>query len=289
MSIAKWFDRAQSDGFAIGAFNVANLETFKAVIEAAQAEHSPVIIESSDGEAAFVGPANLVDLVDNARQETGLPIFLNLDHSREPDKVITGIEAGFDLVHYDGSKNDIDTNIRNLRELVPSAHRHHILVEGEADYIIEGSEVRNMSAAEGKAKSVMTDPARAAEFVAKTSIDTFAVSIGNVHGLYTSPKKLDLELLGKIRAALTCYLSLHGGSGISDDQITRAIEVGKLVKINVSTELRQAYHDGLEQALVAQPDEVAMYKITPDVIDKVKQIIQAKMRLFGSSGKAAAS
>lgn len=288
-NVKNWFEQAQQEGFAIGAFNVANLETFKAVIAAATAENSPAIIESSDGETAYVGDDNLVDLVRNAREATGLPIFLNLDHSRTPENVLKAIEAGYDLVHYDGSKDSLERNIKNLIEITKFAHAKHILVEGESDYIIEGSEVRSISAAEGRAQSQMTEPDKAADFVKTTGIDTLAVSIGNVHGLYTSPKQLDLELLERIRARVSCFLSLHGGSGISDDQIRRAISIGKIVKINVSTELRLAFRQGLETELDKHPTEVAIYKLTPPAIAEVEKIVRAKMRLFGSSGKATGS
>jgi fructose-bisphosphate aldolase class II len=285
-SAQTWFFKAQTEGFAIGAFNVANFETFKAVVAAAVAEASPVMIESSDGETAYVGADNLVDLVANAREETGLPIFLNLDHSRNFDKVTIGIEAGYDLVHYDGSKEAVEVNLQILKKVIPLAHQKNVLVEGEMDYIIEGSEVRGLSAAEGRAQSHLTDPEAAAAFVQASGLDTFAVSIGNVHGLYTTPKELDFERLAAIRKKITCFLSLHGGSGISDDQIRRAIALGRIVKINISTELRQALRQGLEEGLVTHPSEVAMYKITPKAITAVQNVVVKKMRLFGSAGKA---
>lgn len=287
MTARDWFTRAATEGFAIGAFNVGSLETFQAVIAAAVAERSPVLIESSDGETAYVGADNLVDLVANARQETGLPIFLNLDHSRTPEKVQLAIDAGYDLVHYDGSKESVDTNRTNLQRLVPIAHTRDILVEAEMDYIIEGSEVRHIPAAEGRAQSHLTNPDAAAQFVSATGVDTFAVSIGNVHGLYTTPKQLDFDRLQKIRARVDCFLSLHGGSGIDDAQIAQAISVGRIVKINISTELRQAMRRGLESALTEHPDEMALYKLTPEAIAAVQKIVQAKMRVFGSAGKAA--
>ncbi len=286
MTVRKWFQRAEVEGFAIGAFNVSTLETLKAVVQAAQKMSSPVLIESSDGETGYVGAANLADLIRNAREETGLPIFLNLDHSRTLENVAIGIEAGYDLVHYDGSKESPATNLEILKKVTYLARVKHILVEGELDYIIEGSELRTISAAEGRAQSTLTDPDQAADFVASSGLDTFAVSIGNVHGLYRTPKLLDFELLARIRERLPCFLSLHGGSGISDDQIKRAIQIGRIVKINVSTELRQALRLGIEESLVHHPDEVAMYKLTPEAIAGVQKIVEAKMRLFGSSGKA---
>lgn len=281
-SVHDWFRRAEADGFAIGSFNVSSFGMLKAVVAAAVAQRSPVLVESSDGETAYFGGRRLVALIDEFRRETGLPIFLNLDHSRTPEAVEAALEAGYDLVHYDGSKEEATTNRRNLQRLVGKAHHHQRLIEGELDYIIEGSEKRTISAAEGVARSRLTDPAKAAAFVEATGVDTFAVSIGNVHGIYTSPKQLDLHLLHDIRDRLGCFLSLHGGSTISAEQIRSAIAIGRIVKINVSSELRQAYRSGLVSALQAHPDELALYKILPDVLQRVQTIVEQKMELFGS-------
>ncbi len=284
-TIREWFSRAQAEGFAIGSFNVSSFEMFKAIVAAAVAQRSPVLIESSGGETSYFGDRTLVALVAEARRETGLPIFLNLDHSRTPMAVKSAIAAGYDLVHYDGSKETAQENQRNLKALVGKAHSLHVLVEGELDYIIEGSEKRTISAAQGVAQSQLTDPEKAERFVSATNIDTFAVSIGNVHGLYTSPKKLDIHLLHDIRDRLQCFISLHGGSTISAHQIRSAIAVGRIVKINVSSELRQAYRTGLETALKKSPNEIALYKLLPDAINKVQRIVEEKMQLFGSSHK----
>lgn len=281
-----WLERAHREGFAIGAFNVSSAELLRAIIEAAVTKESPVIIESSDGETEYLGAKNLVDLVNNAREETRLPIFLNLDHARSVDRVQIALDAGYDLVHYDGSKESPEVNLKNLQTVVKRAHGIGSLVEGERDYIIEGSAVRKITAAAGRAQSHMTDPEVAAIFVKNSRLDIFAVSIGNVHGLYTSPKILDLKLLAEIQEKVPSFLSLHGGSGIDDEQIRQAIEIGQFVKINVSTELRQAVRAGLERELKEHPDEVAMYKLMPDALREVQMIVEAKMELFGSAGKA---
>lgn len=281
-----WLERAHKEGFALGAFNVSSTEILRAVLAAATVKQSPVIIESSDGETEYLGAKNLVDLVTNAREETHLPIFVNLDHARSVDRIQIGLDAGYDLVHYDGSKESPEVNLHNLKTVVKRAHSLGILVEGERDYIIEGSTVRHISAAAGRALSQTTDPETAAIFVENSGIDIFAASIGNVHGLYTSPKILDLKLLAEIREKVSSFLSLHGGSGIDDEQIRQAIEIGQFVKINVSTELRQAVRAGLERELKEHPDEVAMYKLMPDALREVQTIVEAKMELFGSAGKA---
>lgn len=283
--VHEWFSRAQAEGFAIGSFNVSNLAMLKAVVGAATAQKSPVLIETSDGETEYIGARAMVALVAEYRRQTGLPIFLNLDHSRTTDAVKAAIEAGYDLVHYDGSKETPAINTDNLKHVVTMAHPAGAMVEGELDYIIEGSEKRTISAAQGVARSHLTDPAEAERFVAATKLDTFAVSIGNVHGLYTSPKKLDLHLLHDIRDRLGCFISLHGGSTISGEQIRSAIRIGRIVKINVSSELRQAYRLHLAKVLKKNPDEIALYKLLPEVIGAVQKIVEEKMALFGSTHK----
>ena len=135
------------------------------------------------------------------------------------------------------------------------------------------------------AQEKMTDPDQAEDFVGRTGIDTLAVSIGNVHGVYASEKHLDLDLLAKLRERLSCFFSLHGGSTISEEQVRNAIKIGKIVKVNVNTELRIAYRKTLEETLKSS-DEVAIYKIMPPVIAAVQKIIEAKITLFGSAGKA---
>lgn len=283
--LSYWLKKAKEEGFAIGAFNVGNLETFKAVVAAAENQNSPVIIESSENETEYFGADNLIDLIDNARDKTGLPIFANLDHTRHFENIKPGIEAGYNLIHYDGSRELPDKNLATLKDVVELAHSNNVLVEGELDYIIEGSEVRKISAAEGLSQSNLTDPDKAADFVRESGTDLFAVSVGNVHGLYRTPKKIDIELLKNINEKVSAYLTLHGASGISDDQIRQAIEIGRIVKINISTELRQALRQELEKGLKDQPNEMAIYKITPSSINRMQEIIEAKMRLFGSNGK----
>uniref|UniRef100_A0A832E0X1 Class II fructose-bisphosphate aldolase n=1 Tax=candidate division WWE3 bacterium TaxID=2053526 RepID=A0A832E0X1_UNCKA len=285
MTSKEIFQKAQDGGYAIGAFNAANLETLKAIAQAAGVLKAPVIAESSQGETEFIGAANLVDTVRNLSQEFGVPMLINLDHSPSVEAAERGIAAGYDLIHINASKLPYEENVAATKKIADEAHAKGLLCEAELTPIGGTSALHQERAEEVVAKEELTDPDQAEDFVERTGIDTLAVSIGNVHGVYASEKHLDLDLLAKLRERLSCFFSLHGGSTISEDQVRNAIRIGKIVKVNVNTELRLAYRKTLEDTLKAS-DEVAIYKIMPPVIEAVRKVVESKISLFGSAGKA---
>ena len=287
MNPREWLQKAQDEGFAIGAFNVDNLEIFKAVVAGAVAKKSPVMMEFSDGEVKFLELHNIVDLVKNAEEEHGIDILLNLDHSPEEASVEEAIEAGFELVHFDGSKKPYDENVKVCKEVVPKAHAKDLTVEGEIDHIAGSSNVHKDQITLEEIKEGFTKPEKAKQFVAETGVDIFAAFFGNVHGVYPVQPSIDIELVKKIREALpNTFLSMHGGSGISDEEVKQAIEIGKIAKINVNTEMRKAFREGLEKALKENPDQYAVYKLMPDVINNVQKVVEHKIDVFGSGDKA---
>ncbi len=286
MTSREILEQAQRQGYAIGAFNAANIETLKAIAGAAGNLRAPVIAESSQGETEFIGAKNLVALVKNLREEVGAPILINLDHSPSLESARQGIAAGYELIHINASKLPYEENVKVTKTVVEEAHAQGLLVEAELTSIAGTSALHPGEKAEDVvAKETLTDPGRAEDFVGRTGIDTLAVSIGNVHGVYETAKKLDFALLKTLRERLGCFFSLHGGSAISADQIRKAIEVGKIVKINVNTELRVAFKETLEKTLKGTK-EVAVYKFMPQVIAAVQKVIEGKIELFGSAGKA---
>ncbi|MBI2021871.1 class II fructose-bisphosphate aldolase [Candidatus Daviesbacteria bacterium] len=285
MNAKDWLEKAKREKFAIGAFNVGNLETFKAVVQAASSKKSPVIIESSPGETDWMGADNIVDLAKNYSSDYQVPILVNLDHATSFEDCQKGIEAGYDLIHCDGSKLPLEENIQLTKRVADLAHSYNLTCEGELDHIGGSSEVHQGSAGEEAAKVEMTNPQKALEFVSQTGIDVFAAFVGNVHGLYLSQeKKLDIDRLREIASKTGVFLSLHGSSGISEEQVRQAIENG-IVKVNLNTEIRQAYKDTLEQILKDNPNEYAMYKSEQPLIDKIKALVEYKIDLFGSAGK----
>lgn len=286
-TIKEYFQQAKEEHFAIGAFNAGNLETIKAIVNAAVNLKAPVIIESSHGETSFFGSKRLVDVIRDFREELNHPIFLNLDHASTLKDSEIGIQDGYDLIHFDGGAVSFDENIEITKQLTKKAHEKGLLIEGEIDKIGGSSTAHFAERVEDVQTLVFkTDSHKAAEFVEKTGVDTFAVAIGNVHGFYHEAKRLDLKLLEKIKQAIPeTFLSLHGGSGIPADDIKRALQLN-IVKINVNSELRVAYRQALEASLEENPKSFAIYEYMTVVIEKVQEVVEEKIRMFGSEGKA---
>lgn len=285
-SVRDVFERAQSEGWALGAFNASSIETVKGIVQAASKLRAPVIIESSTGETEYFGAKNLVDIIQNYREELNIPIFINLDHSQSEQASQEGIEAGYELIHFDGSKLPLEENIDITTRIVQSARAKGLLVEGEIDHIGGSSSPHLQESAEkAQQQGSYTDPRKAAEFVQKTGVGVFAAFFGNVHGVYKNPPVLDFERLKAIREKVSCFLSMHGGSGIKDEDVKEAIRVGRIVKVNVNTEIRVAARVALEKTL-EQTDEVAAYKFMSPVIEAIQSVVETKIQVFGSAGRA---
>lgn len=294
MTAREWFTKARKEGFAIGAFNVDSLEIFKAIIMAAQRRKSPVMVEFSPGEGAYFGLKNVIDMVVNAREETGAVILLNLDHGKSIDWVMEAIgsstESGnhkFDEVHFDGSDLALGENIEKAKEVVSEAHKRGILVEGEINKVAGSSEIHEEEVDLDELEKAYTKVDEAKRFVVETQVDILAPIIGNIHGTFPIQPDLDIALLAKIREAIgETFIALHGGSGIPTAQVQAAIKEGGIVKINVNTELRITYKQALEEKLREKPDEYKIYDLMPEVIGAVAAVVEDKMDVFGSSGKA---
>jgi fructose-bisphosphate aldolase class II len=283
------YARTSKERFALGAFNVDNQETLIAIARAAAAKKSPVLVEASHGEVEMMGLRNLRSMVDNYKCEFSIEMYINLDHSPSVKAAKAAIDAGFEFIHIDLSQAKPDaTNeeiIAATREVVEHAKTSGACVESEPHYFGGSSNVHAEGIDYAEIRKTFTTPESARAFVAATGIDTFAVAIGNLHGLYPVPKHLDLELLERVRAAVPCYLSLHGGSGTPDEEFRGAVERG-ISKININTEMRKAYRAALEHQLAARPDEYAILKLMGPVIDAVQAVVEHKMDVFGSAGRA---
>jgi fructose-bisphosphate aldolase, class II len=282
--------RSREEHYAVGAFNVDNQETLIAIARAAQAKRAPVLVEVSHGEVAIIGLRNLRSLVDNYRAELGVEMYINLDHSPSVEAARAGIDAGFEFVHIDYSQARRDASdaeiIEATREVVDyAAHTTGALVESEPHYFSGSSNVHNEPIDYQEIKSTFSTPEGAQHFVAATGIDTFAAAIGNLHGRYPVPKQLDLELLQRIRDAITVNISLHGGSGTPGHYFQRAAEIG-VSKVNINSDMRYAYRTTLEQQLHGHPNEYAIVRLVEPVIRAVQDVVEDRIDLFGSAGKA---
>ncbi len=287
MTARDWFKKAKQENFAIGAFNIDSLDIFKAVMVAAAAKKSPVMVEFSPGEVEYFGLRNVVDMVVNARQDYKIPILLNLDHGKPIDLCMEAIDQpGFDDIHFDGSDMDFEQNVKQTKRVVEAAHKKGLLVEGEIDKVSGSSERHDQNIDFEKLKSSYTKPEQAAKFVTETGVDILASVFGNLHGTFPTQPDLDINLLRQIAQAVPqTFLSLHGGSGIPADQVKEAIKEGGIVKVNVNTELRVAYHDALVEELGENPKEYKVYNLTPDVIMAVASVVEQKVDVFGSANK----
>lgn len=283
------YQRTRRQGFAVGAFNIDNQETLIAIARAAQKLRAPVLVELSDGEVKALGLENVRDMVDNYKQEYGIEIYLNLDHSPTVDACKRAIDAGYEFIHIDISQADHDASeeeiIAKTREVVEYAKFTGALVESEPHYFGGSSNVHKEDIDYEAIKKTFSTPEGAKSFVDATGIDTFAAAIGNLHGKYPVPKELDLELLEQLRSAIDCGISLHGGSGTPLHYFEDAARIG-VSKININSDMRYAYRKTLEKVLAENPDEYAVVKLMPEVYGAVQAVVEEKIQAFGSAGKA---
>ncbi len=282
--------RSREEHFAVGAFNVDNQETLLAIVRAAQAKNAPVLVEVSHGEVAIIGLANMRSLVDNYRVEFGVEMYINLDHSPSVEAAKAGIDAGFEFIHIDYSQAKHDATdaeiVAATREVVRyAAETTGALVESEPHYFGGSSNVHTEDIDYNEIRKTFSTPEGARAFVDETGIDTFAAAVGNLHGRYPVPKQLDLELLQRIRDALDINISLHGGSGTPGHYFQSAAQIG-VSKININSDLRYAYRTTLEAQLAAHPDEYAIVKLVDPVITAVQDVVEERIDLFGSTGRA---
>lgn len=280
--------RSRQQHFAVGAFNIDNQETLIAVCLAAQAKKSPVLVEVSQGEVDAMGLENIRDMVDNYKAEYGLEMYINLDHSPSVEAAKMGIDAGFEFIHIDVSQERHDATDKEIidatKEVVEYAKFTGALVESEPHYFAGSSNVHTEEINYEEIKKTFSTPEGAKAFVDSTGIDTFAAAIGNLHGKYPVPKELDLELLQKIRDAIGCNISLHGGSGTPGHYFTEAAKIG-VSKININSDMRFTFRKTLEKVLAENPDEYAVVKLMPKVYKEVQKVVEEKISTFGSEGK----
>jgi fructose-bisphosphate aldolase class II len=278
---AELLGRAKAKGYAVGAFNTNNLEITLSIVEAAEVERSPLILAVSPGAMAYAGVAYIAAIARVASEEADVPISLHLDHGTSLEEVGTCLEHGFSSVMIDGSKLPFEENVELTRKVVEMARAAGVSIEAELGRLVGTEDEISVSEREAS----MTDPDQAAEFVEKTGIDALAVSIGNAHGWYKGEPKLDFERLRLIRAKVDIPLVLHGASGIPDDMIREACSIG-VDKINIDTEVRDAFRQAVAGFVSYNPQEIDPRKILAPARDAMREVVARKMRLFGSAGRA---
>lgn len=281
---------ARTEHWAFGAFNLDDQATLKAVALAAKAKNAPVLVEVSQGEVDDIGLDNVRDMVDNAKAEYGVEMYINLDHSPSVEAAKTGIDAGFEFIHIDLSQAKRDASDEEIvtatKEVVAYAKFTGALVESEPHYFAGSSNLHEEKIDYKAIRETFSTPEGAKAFVTATGIDTFAAAVGNLHGKYPVPKKLDLELLTQIREAIDCNISLHGGSGTPGHYFKSAVKIG-VTKVNINSDMRYVYRKTLDKVLAENPDEISTAKlISKAVIPAVQAVVEDKIDDLNSSGKA---
>src|ERR1700758_3118159 len=277
--------RLQTEGAALGHFNVADHVLLKAVIAAASETRLPVFVGASEGEREFFGSHQLAALVKSLRQESDVPVFLNADHTHSLAKAVEAANAGFDSVGVDFSALPFDQNVARTKETVQAikAVNPAILAEGEIGNIGTGSEIHETAQGDHR----LSTPEESRQFVEATGVDILAPAVGNMHGMLKSmvqgkaKKHLDLERIAQIKQVAGVFLTLHGGSGTDDEHFRKAIVAGINI-IHINTELRVAWRESLGVSLARDANEVVPYKILRPVVDAVKQVVSSRLKLFAS-------
>lgn len=272
---------AKAGDYAVGAFNVHSLEILPVVLEVAAEERSPVILQFTEGTLKFCGFDSVRVLAGHLARVTPVPVVLHLDHGGSYGLAAMAIQAGFSSVMFDGSRLPFAANAAATRKVVEMAHACGVSVEAELGRVAGKEEHITVSEAE----ATYTDVDEAVRFVAETGVDALAVAVGTVHGFYRWEPKLAHDRLTQIGKAVNVPLVLHGGSGVPDGEVRRAIQ-GGIRKLNVATEAKYAWASALRQSLANQPEEFDPRPLLTPAKQAVREVVRAKIRLVGSAGRA---
>lgn len=263
---------------AVGAFNVHCLEMVPAMVKAAENLHVPIILQTSLGTAEYIGFEPLIAAVKALADKSPVNVALHMDHCKDIDALKRAIDLGYSSVMYDGSALPLEENIKNTKEIVAYAHAHGVSVEGEVGSIggAEDGVVVDKDAA------MYTKPEDALRFASETGVDALAVSIGTTHGQYKSKAKINYELLDELKSKLgAAGLVLHGGTGVSDEDMKRCVREG-MKKINVGTELNKSYIEVVSKTFTA--DDVtpltSLRKLLGPANERIAAIVTEKAKLF---------
>lgn len=307
-SLTQILSKASRGHYAVGAFNMNNLETLQAVMAAADAECAPVIVQTSEGAIEYAGMEELASLVHIAAKKTKRPVGLHLDHGKNFDLVVEAIKSGwYTSVMFDGSGLPYKENIKQTQKIVAIAHKHKVDVEAELGAIAGIEDFVSVA----ERDSHLTDPKQAAEFARATKCDALAVAVGTKHGAYKfkGESALDFGRLKEIAEAVSVPLVLHGASGVpsnikkictaygceissakgvSDTALRKAVTLG-VRKVNVDTDLRLAFDAGVRKFLKERPEVIDPREILKPAVELMTKVVRQKIRTLGSSGKALGS
>lgn len=274
-------DDAHKNGYAVGAFNINNMEIIQAIIEAAEETRSPVILQASQGGIKYAGIEYIAILAKVAAEKATVPVAVHLDHGTDFDQVMKCIRHGFSSVMVDGSKFPLEENIGVTKKIVEIAHAVDVSVEAELGKI--GGTEDHIKVDEKDA--TMTDPDEAVKFVEETGVDSLAIAVGTAHGVYEGEPELDFDRIKVIKEKLNMPLVLHGSSGVAYEDLEKAIGLG-INKINIDTDIRMAFADAIKEFLKDNPDEFDPRNILKPARANMRKTVAEKMKVFGSVGRA---
>lgn len=289
VSLKELMEDAEKDGYAVGAFNVSNLESLMAIMQAAEETGRGVILNYAEVHAPFLSMEQAALIMLDAAKKAKVPVCVHLDHGSSMESCIQAIRLGFTSVMLDASAEDYETNVRETKEIVRLAHSVGVTVEAELGHIFSSDMGLAESPKEAEtlesfdsAEDVYTDPATAKDFVERTGVDVLAIAFGTTHGIYTKKPKLDLERITKIKEAIDIPFVMHGGSGLSKEEFQTAIRNG-IRKINYYTYMTLAGGRAVKEALDQKsPDENIFFHDIPMIaVEAMKENVKEAIQVFG--------
>lgn len=272
--------RAQAGHYAVGAFNVENMEMVMAVVQAAEESRAPVIMQTTPSTVKYAGLDYYLAMAKAAAERATVPVAMHLDHGDSFELAMQALRTGYTSIMIDSSHDSFEDNIALTRRVTDACAPSGVPVEAELGKV--GGKEDDLEGGDG---NPFTDPQQAKEFVERTGVDSLAVAIGTAHGLYKGVPKLDFDRLSAIRELVSIPLVLHGASGVPDEAVRESIRRG-ICKVNFATELRIAFSDGVKKYLAEDPDAFDPKKYCKVGRAGVVALVKEKIALCGSSGQA---
>ena len=271
---------AQKNHYAVGAFNVENMEMVMAVLAAAEQQNSPVIMQTTPGTVKYAGFDFYFANVRTAAERTKIPVVMHLDHGNSFAMAMQAFRAGYTSIMIDGSKLPFEENIALTKSVVDVCHASNVPVEGELGKV--GGKEDDL---ENDDDNPYTDPQEAKIFVERTGVDSLAIGIGTAHGVYKGIPNVNMEVLSAVRQVVDVPLVMHGTSGVPDEQVRDAVSRG-ICKVNYATDLRIAFTNGVKEFMTSNPNAFDPKKYSALGMNEVTAYVAQKMEVVGSVGKA---
>lgn len=269
---------AKEGGYGVGFFNAVNVEMARAIIETAQELRAPVMVGTAEVLLPAMGLERVAEYLIPMAKKVNVPVCVHYDHGLTFEKCMEALKLGFTSVMYDCSTASYGENVEKVAEMVKICHAMGVTVEGELGHVGDNAGAGKLE----NPSDYFTDPDTAADFVTRTGVDALAVAVGNAHGDYAFPPKLDFERIQVISEKTNLPLVLHGGSGLSDQDFQRAVKLG-VSKVNIFTDIDKAGKRGVEAGIAA--GEKTMMGLIPYEITEMKKVVREKILLFGSNGR----